>query len=845
MNNFTYFQETILNTCVDIHLPENIHPLYKRFLESYQINFEDRSQLDIAILLRQILLLETSLRSNNIAKLEVPSNNQWPSTQEWGNVGIIATQINSSWQISAEWWSPNWLEGSNKKPVDYCATSEINKRDEINFPSNAKDIFLEQCGEQYVKYTSVDQQKAVRSVLSLERGKTIAISLPTGEGKSLIFKLINDVGFFDTKNRGLTLVIVPTITLALDQEQGIQAEKNNKEPYAYIGQRNEQNKLLKEKIKNGEQDICFVSPEAAYGPLRQALLTSARNGSIRAIVIDEAHIIEEWGMDFRHEFQLFSGLWRQMLEISPKTNQFRTILLSATYTQESIYLIKTLFSSKNTFSLYAATKLRPEIDFWIAKTTNNNDVRENRVIESLFHLPRPLILYTTKVNDAIKFEKSLRVHGFQNLAIVHGRTSSTERNRVINQWKSGHLDVVVATSAFGLGIDYPHTRSIVHACVPETLNRFYQEVGRGGRDGKCSISLILPTFEDIRSAKGMNNKIIIGDEKGFNRWDAMFENKPKRDNGSKNYTINLTTPPSHGMDYDSKKNNMQNAQVISLMARANLIQLVGFPKVYTENLDDYSNYLNLRIINENHRVQEVWSEFISPIRSNSIQSNKLSFNLLMKFLKQDICPVETFKELYEIKLDEKIYEISTLCSSCCLCRNDSLAKKYIAAPLKRTYSINNNDINIINRICDSPSVLIQYTEQSLVERSFKRSFFKVIKNLVINGIQNFIFIGNSKNLFFTDKIIKKINDLPIFIEHIDSLRKIVLAKKNLPIGGYVIFIGLDVDIDKNIVALLKKKNNIVFMREDVRDPITYGRMLSDVYQYDILKLNEFIKKVGI
>lgn len=847
MNNFILLQQKILDYKI-IEIFDDLHPVYKRFFQSYNLEFSDRSLLDIAILLRQILLLESTNRGNdNYASLEIPIDKKWPREKEWKMVGIQSTKDGDVWNISAELWRPDWLVGSDKHAVDYSASSELNKRNEINFPSNATDVFLNHCGDKYTKYTSIDQQKAIRSTLSLSRGKTLIISLPTGEGKSLVFKSINRVGFFDTKNKGLTLVIVPTVTLALDQEKDIQQEHNSSEPYSYIGQRELENNIIKEKIKNSEQDICFVSPEAAYGPLRQSLITAAKNGNIKAIVIDEAHIIEEWGTGFRHDYQLFSGLWRQLLEVSPLTNQFRTVLLSATFTQESIKLIESLFS-KDTQSLeiYSASKLRPEIDYWVAETTDDEILRENRVTEALQYLPRPLILYTTEVKDAKKYFNLLQDLGIKNINIIHGQSSTRDRNDVIEKWKSGNLDVVVATSAFGLGIDYQHTRSIVHACVPETLNRFYQEVGRGGRDGKSSISLLIPTKKDLATARKMNQKKFLENDNAYNRWQTMFNNKQTIENKQDEYIIDLGSAPSKNIDYDSKGHNRDwNIHVILLMARAKLLQLAGIPTIDFGDIDfeDYSRYIIVRILNESHYNKDIWTGCIEPIRLSNKNSNKQSIDLLYEFMQQNTCPADIISKLYKFSYSSKIYDVSLICSKCNICRLGN--QEHTHAPLRRSFPLEGISAKNVFALFRSESILIEYQEDDFEDRKYKRNIHNMLHNFVLHGIQNFIFVGNIKNKFITNKTLMKINNIPIFIENVIKLRGVMLSKKNLPNKSTIIIIGNDIKLDETIIDILKAEETIVFLPSNSIDPVTPTRLLSEIYPNKILNIKELIDKVVI
>ena len=161
----------------------------------------------------------------------------------------------------------------------------------------------------------------------------------------------------------------------------------------------------------------------------------------------------------------------------------RTLLLSATLTDASLETLRALFGIEGDFESIAAVQLRPEPDYWIAPVPAEQ-ARIDHIIEALHHAPRPAVLYVTEVSEANAWYSRLINAGFRRVRKVHGKTRRVEREEIVGQWRDGSLDIVVGTSAFGLGIDYPHARSVIHACVPETLDRFYQEVGRGGRDGK-------------------------------------------------------------------------------------------------------------------------------------------------------------------------------------------------------------------------------------------------------------------------------------------------------------------------------------------------------------------------
>ena len=135
---------------------------------------------------------------------------------------------------------------------------------------------------------------------------------------------------------------------------------------------------------------------------------------------------------------------------------------------------------------------------------------------------------------------------------------------------AGDLDIVVATSAFGLGMDIPDVRGVIHLCVPESVDRLYQEVGRSGRDGKASVSMVLWTDTDAEVAQGMAEARLVGEEKAWKRWRGMTPGRPFKDNVM---TVDLTAPTEDVTYPWSDANRYWNTQVLSAMDRARMIEL--------------------------------------------------------------------------------------------------------------------------------------------------------------------------------------------------------------------------------------------------------------------------------
>jgi ATP-dependent DNA helicase RecQ len=153
---------------------------------------------------------------------------------------------------------------------------------------------------------------------------------------------------------------------------------------------------------------------------------------------------------------------------------------------------------------------------------DNTSEKNSKVLQISRHAPRPFILYVTKRSDARRWLKSPQSDGFNRRDCYLGETGPADRLRIIDAWAKNQLDGIVATSAFGVGIDKRDVRAIVHAAVPETLDRFYQEVGRGGRDGCPAASFLIYSKEDQDTANQIAIPSLISEDLAFERWTEMY-----------------------------------------------------------------------------------------------------------------------------------------------------------------------------------------------------------------------------------------------------------------------------------------------------------------------------------
>jgi len=384
-------------------------------------------------------------------------------------------------------------------------------------------------------YQNLAQKAALRAVLTMPPGSNLIVSLATGGGKSLVFQLAARWWKEQSppSESSCIVVIVPTIALALDHERTARSFAGLENSRALTGalSSQERDNILLD-FSYGEIPILFCSPEILVGRAFQFILNTAEDpcnrptrikSRLRAVVVDEAHIIESWGRRFRPDFQRIPALVSQLRE---KNSNLQTILLSATLGDSALQQLREFYGKDSSLLEIAAQVPRTEFELIFQQFPE--DRRDAAVIRLMDRMPRPAILYTTYVAHAEALYRGLRERGYNSIALFTGQTSDEQRQSVINQWASDSLDIVVATSAFGMGVDKPNVRAVVHACVPENAPRYYQEIGRGGRDGFQSYAFCAWTDKDVEGAKRQINQEWLTVELFEERWTSLLRSAADR-----------------------------------------------------------------------------------------------------------------------------------------------------------------------------------------------------------------------------------------------------------------------------------------------------------------------------
>jgi ATP-dependent DNA helicase RecQ len=332
-------------------------------------------------------------------------------------------------------------------------------------PSGPKDIhevLREHWG--YTQFRPV-QEDVIRSVMA---GKDTLALLPTGGGKSICFQ----VPALATGR--LCLVISPLIALMKDQVERLKRMGIPARAITSAMSHVEIDNTL-ESAAVGRLAFLYVSPERIGSELFQARLPRMPIG---IIAVDEAHCISQWGYDFRPSYLRIQEL-REKLPGTP------VLALTATATPA----VATDIMEKLGFRAPHAIRgnfHRPELVLWVS----HGEDRHGRLLKVLRNIPGTAIVYVRERRITTRIASLLNEHGIQASA-YHAGLTTEQRDTIQQEWTTGNIRCVVATNAFGMGIDKSDVRCVVHLEPPPDLESYYQEAGRGGRDGKTAHAFLL------------------------------------------------------------------------------------------------------------------------------------------------------------------------------------------------------------------------------------------------------------------------------------------------------------------------------------------------------------------
>jgi ATP-dependent DNA helicase RecQ len=655
-----------------------------------QLETGQSGPLDVATLTRQVLL-EHAARTGQPTSLQVPHNPALPGDEHWRAVGCSRIAAGGNSRVFASPWHPSASNDTNPGAAAFdmdtvhqgCALGRV-------APVPPDPFWTHTLG--YEAYRAIGQRQAARTVATAPPGSLTIVSLPTGSGKTAI---IQAAAKLHESDGAVCIVVVPTVVLALDMERRIREfythDRQPQRRYAYVGGMNDWDKQqLRNDVAAGTQPFLFTSPEALVSGLSGAIVAASKAGRLGHLVIDEAHLIEQWGAEFRPEFQTLGALREALLSVAPINKALRTVAMSATLNRQHIDSLVQLFPSTADPAIVWASELRREPSFYVNQHDSETD-RVDAVLTSILRLPKPAVLYVSTREDAKAWTQRLRQFGLRRLTTVTGESNDHTRRDAVEGWRGSttdgqaertRYDVVVATSAFGLGVDMPNVRTVHHACIPETIDRYYQEVGRGGRDRRPCLAVMNAGPNDPALARSLNDTTVITAARAWDRWQRMQDSGELRDDGL--LSVDLDARPVD-MQEGYQRSRQWNVRTLNLMQSAKLIRLrtptppdrapAETPEEWQRRLDLYFDVATAQTlvdridgsINDRSR----WDARIESVRQATLTYQRRSLTRMMEVLNGQACVGQVLASHYRADWQGGLLTTSPLCRGCSVCREAS------------------------------------------------------------------------------------------------------------------------------------------------------------------------------
>ncbi|MBR5100552.1 MAG: ATP-dependent DNA helicase RecQ, partial [Bacteroidales bacterium] len=320
------------------------------------------------------------------------------------------------------------------------------------------------------------QEEVICEVLA---GRDVLAVLPTGGGKSVCFQVPG------LMKEGICLVVSPLIALMKDQVQNLR-DRGIPALAVYSGMTYREIDIALDNAIYGDYKFLYVSPERLRTDLFKARVSRM---NVSQLVVDEAHCISQWGYDFRPDY----------LEIAEIRNiigkQVPVVALTATATPVVARDImeKLQFRKSN---LLTGDFARPNLSYIFRETDN----KMGRLLKVCQSIEGSGIVYVSRRKNAEDIAAFLQQHGVSAEGYHAGMARDT-RSRIQDAWKTGETRVIVSTNAFGMGIDKPDVRFVCHYDMPDSLEAYFQEAGRAGRDGKESYAVLLWNRSDVKKLR--------------------------------------------------------------------------------------------------------------------------------------------------------------------------------------------------------------------------------------------------------------------------------------------------------------------------------------------------------
>ncbi|WP_342432164.1 RecQ family ATP-dependent DNA helicase [Neobacillus sp. FSL H8-0543] len=445
------------------------------------------------------------------------------------------------------------------------------------------------------------QEEVITSILS---GKHTLAMLPTGTGKSMCYQL---PGYC---LEGQILIISPLLSLMQDQVE--QLMKFGEKRVIGLNSFLSSNERIQALRNLNKYKYIFISPEMLSVT---SILAKLQELSIALFVVDEAHCISQWGYDFRPDYS-------KLGEVRKKLGNPLTLALTATATKKVREdIVRSL--NINDMNKIESTVDRPNIALYVEKVNDYHD-KQARMLELAKQMQKPGIIYFSSKKVAEQMALLLNDQGISNTMAYHGGLDQEQRILIQQQFIHGQLDVICATSAFGMGVNKENIRFVMHYHMPMQLESYLQEIGRAGRDGKASIAILLHSPGDEQ----LPLQLAEGEIPSLQQIDWLFAQIPHETR------LTLST-------FDSLKN---------------LREYGGFSEIQWRIVHDFINSYQGQLDSEG--LKRTIKEFVEE----RLIVKRRNINHMKNWICSRLCRRDLLLDHFE---EEKIYEKTESCCDIC------------------------------------------------------------------------------------------------------------------------------------------------------------------------------------
>ncbi|KAF9267711.1 ATP-dependent DNA helicase, partial [Marasmius fiardii PR-910] len=332
------------------------------------------------------------------------------------------------------------------------------------------------------------RKNQLEAILATLEGRDALVLMPTGGGKSLCYQLpaVCQGG----RSKGITIVISPLKSLMSNQL--VSLRQKNIDVIAWNSESTDVGYIVQRLRGNPKPSLLYVSPEKLKesGQLRSIMHNLHHEEKIARFVIDEAHCISTWGQDFREAYSCLGDLRYEFPGVP-------MMALTATATTATLADIKKQLKLNQNLAYLTQSFNRPNLNYIIHDKGKN--ILDN-IVDFIFlkHRDHTGIIYCLGREKCEKVAQQLRSKGL-TARHYHARLDPADKEEVLDQWQHDRCKIIVATIAFGMGIDKPDVRFVIHHDLPKSLDGYYQETGRAGRDGKPADCILYYTYRDFKA----------------------------------------------------------------------------------------------------------------------------------------------------------------------------------------------------------------------------------------------------------------------------------------------------------------------------------------------------------